>query len=92
MPDPLSPDEIDKLIDKCSEIFPNDPITAFCCSKLLQKLSEQWDSGQMHIDWHEKLMPLRTEIEKIISQSQSDTHEQVAELLRKAHEISSRLA
>lgn len=92
MPDPLSPEEIDKLNSKCSEIFQDDPITAFCCSRLLHKLSEQWDSGQMHIDWYNELMPIKTDIEKILSLPLPEAHDLVGRLLIKAHEISPILA
>ena len=84
MPDPISPQELEKLIETANDnLIEENPIAACCIIFLLTSISDKWDSGQMEEDLHSDLIEIKEEIENILNLSeQTLITNQLSQLLK----------
>jgi len=84
MLDPISPQELDKLINSINRtLFDKDPLSAFCMISLLTAISEKWDSGQMEESFHKDLLATKEKIENIMSlQDKEKRYYQLSQLIK----------
>jgi hypothetical protein len=87
MLDPLSPQELEKLQNQYAKLASDEILIVFCMNRLLEIMKNEWDSGQMPLERHNELMPLKNEIESLLSQP-PEKHTSIAQdILLKAKKI-----
>ena len=68
--DPIAPQNIDQL-----KISKEEPLVSFCVNRFFRIIEDEWDSGQMPEEWHDKLLPLVEMAKTALTQHPQERHE-----------------
>lgn len=85
--DPIAPQNIDQLKISYVKLFKEEPLVSFCVNRFLRIIEDEWDSGQMPEEWHDKLLPLVEIAKTALTQHPQERHETVVKMLHEAHKI-----
>ena len=58
----------EKLQNQYAKLASDEILIAFCMNRLPEIMKNEWDGGQMPSERHNELMPLKNEIESLLSQ------------------------